>query len=145
MSVYLRIRHRFGPRLSEWFVALVTFLWGVVLLLPAATFDGPSWVIFRSIMPELGWGALLMILGLLRLGGLVVNGARRNVTPYIRVVSAYAGVVLFLGISAGFFFSGVIGTWIAVYPTIVVLELFNIHRAAHDVGETHATAASRAT
>lgn len=145
MSIYLRsIGHRFGPRLSEWFVAGVTFLWGVVLLFPADTFTGDSWVIFRAIMPEQDWGILMLALGLARLTGLVVNGARRKVTPYIRMVSAGCGVGLFVGISAGFYFSGVIGTWIAVYPMIVVLELFNIHRAAHDAGETDATAASRA-
>jgi len=145
MSVYLRIRHRFGPRLSEWAIATVITLWGVVLLLPADTMEGPSWVVFRELLPEHVWGALMISLGLLRLGGLIVNGARRTITPWIRMVSACVGVVLFIGISAGFGLSGVIGTWIAVYPTFVVVELFNIHRAAHDVGGGDAAATARTT
>lgn len=142
-TIYVRIRHRFGPRLSEWFAAVVTFLWGVVLLLPADTFAGPSWVIFRAIMPEGSWAVLLIILGALRLGGLIVNGARKEVTPWIRVLSAGGGFVIWSGISLGFGLSGVISTGLAVYPAIAVLELFNIHRAAHDVGETHASSRAR--
>lgn len=145
MGIYVRIRHRFGPRLSEWYVAVVTFLWGVVLLLPADTFAGPSWVIFRSIMAESSWGILLMVLGALRIGGLIVNGARKNVTPWIRVVSAGGGFLIWSGVSLGFGLSGVISTGLAVYPAIAILELFNIHRAAHDAGETYAAAATGRT
>ena len=134
VGLWIRIQHRFGARLSEWFVATVTLLWGAVLLLPADTFAGPSWTIFRAIMGEAEWGVVMVLLGLLRLGGLVVNGARKTVTPWIRVVSAGTGFVLWLGISLGFGLSGVISTGLAIYPAIAVLELFNIHRAAHDVG-----------
>lgn len=135
-ALWIRIKHRFGPRLSEWFVAAVTLQWGIVLLLPPETLAGPSWSVFRSLMPEVDWGAIMVILGLLRLGGLVVNGARKTVTPWIRVVSAGAGFVLWLGISLGIAFSGVISTGLAIYPAIAVLELVNIYRAAHDVGAT---------
>lgn len=137
-GLWIRIRHRFGPRLSEWYVAAVMVGWGLVLLLPAHTFNGPSWVIFRALMSEAQWGMLIMALGVLRLGGLIVNGARKNITPWIRVVSAGFGFLIFLGIALAFGLSGVISTGLALYPSIAVLELFNVYRAAHDVGASDA-------
>jgi len=139
-SIYVRIAHRFGPRLTEWVVAVQTLLWGVVLLLPPATFDGPTWVFFQSIMPENQWGWLMLFLGVARLGGLIVNGARKRVTPLIRMISAAVGFLIFVGISYSFALSGVISTWIAIYPVIAVVELVNIYRAAHDAGESYASA-----
>ena len=143
MSIYVRIKHRFGPRLSEWFAAVVVTLWGIILLLPADTFAGPSWVVFRAFASENTWGVILISLGLARLAGLIINGARKRVTPWIRVISAGAGFLIWSGISLGFGLSGVISTGLAVYPAIAVLELFNIHRAAHDAGETHGSTAAR--
>lgn len=138
MSVYVRIRHRFGPRLSEWFLAVITLQWGIVLLLPGDVFADPIWHISASIMSEGQWGWLMIVLGVLRLGGLIVNGARREVTPWIRVISAGIGFLIWSGIAFALGFSGYVTTGLAVYPAIAVLELFNIHRAAHDVGESHA-------
>lgn len=134
-GLYIRLKHRFGPRLTEWMVAAQTALWGAVLLLPPATFDGPAWTVFRGIISENGMGVLMLMLGALRLAGLIVNGARKTVTPWIRVFSASIGFLIFMGVSAGFAFSGVVGPWIAIYPVIAIVELINIYRAAHDVGE----------
>lgn len=138
-AVWIRIKHRFGPRMTEWLVALQTALWGLVLLLPAETFASPAWNMFSSIMSEESWGVLMLFLGLVRLGGLVVNGARKNITPWIRIVSAGFGFLIFVGISFSFTLSGVISTWIAIYPTIALVELANIYRAAHDAGESYGT------
>lgn len=134
-GLYIRLKHRFGPRLTEWVVAVQTTIWGGVLLLPAHTFDGPAWIVFRGIIEEAQMGTFMFVMGVLRLGGLIVNGARKQVTPWIRVFSASIGFLIFTGISAGFAFAGVISTWIAIYPVIAFVELINVYRAAHDAGE----------
>jgi hypothetical protein len=137
MSLYVRIKHRFGPRQMEWFMAVITTLWGAVLLLPNDTFAGSSWQFFARLWPEQAWGVLMFLLGIARLGGLFVNGARPDVTPWIRVVSAGGGVLLWLLICYGFALTGVISTWLAVYPVFALAELVNIYRAMHDAGEAH--------
>ena len=81
----------------------------------------------------MGW--LMLVIGCLRIIGLVVNGARRNVTPQIRQFSAGIGCLIWSGISYGFASSDVVSTWLAIYPLFAVGELVNIHRAAHDQGE----------
>jgi hypothetical protein len=140
-GLWLRIRHRFGPRLTEWVVAVQATLWGVVLLLPADTFTSSSWSFFvEHNITEGKLGTLMLFFGMLRLAGLVINGALRKVTPVIRVASASVGFFVWTGISYSFAQSGVISTWIAIYPVIAVVELVNIARAARDVGESYGPA-----
>ena len=134
VGLWIQIKHRFGPRMTEWMIATIIFLWGFVLLLPAETFEEDNWTFFKSVMTENSWGWTMMTLGAMRIGGLIVNGARKNVTPWIRVFSAGCGFIVWIGIIVAFALSGVVGTWLAVYPTIAVIELVNIYRAANDAG-----------
>lgn len=135
-AMWVRIRHRFGPRMMEWFLAGHMILFGYVLLLPSQTFNQPAFSAFVALVPSetfLGW--VMSLIGCLRIIGLVINGARKNVTPQIRQFSATVGCLLWAGISYGFASSGVISTWLAIYPLFAVSELVNINRAAHDQGE----------
>lgn len=140
VGLWVRITHRFGPRQMEWFMAAITAAWGFVLILPAETFSGPQWIIFGALWPEGAWGGLFLALGLARIAGLIVNGSRKQVTPWIRVVAAFCGLLIWAGITAGFALTGVISTWLAIYPAFAVAELVNIYRAAHDAGEAHGPA-----
>ena len=135
-GLWVQITHRFGPRMMEWFMAFHTALFGMVLLSTPHLFDQPAWSGFRNIFPAESWlGWIMVILGAARIGGLVVNGARKHVTPMIRQVSAGVGCLIWFGIVYGFASSGVISTWLAIYPLFGIGELVNIHRAAHDQGE----------
>jgi hypothetical protein len=139
-GIWIRIQHRFGPRMTEWFMAGHMVLFGYVLLLPAQTFNQPAFAAFRA-LPGFGYssedamGCGMLLIGALRIAGLIVNGAREKVTPQIRQISAGIGFAIWAGISYGFFSSDVISTWFAIYPLFAVCELVNIHRAAHDDGE----------
>lgn len=76
-GIWIRIQHRFGPRMTEWFLAGHTVLWGAVLLASTDLFNQPAWVGFRAAFRNedvLGW--VMMMLGIMRIGGLIVNGAR---------------------------------------------------------------------
>jgi hypothetical protein len=141
-GLYSRIQHRFAARQMEWLMAIITFNWGVVLLLPDDIFQGNSWIIFRAIAPENWWGVLFLLCGLARIGGLVVNGARRTITPWIRITAAFLGLLIWVGICFGFALAGVPGIWRAVYPAFALAEVVNLYRAAHDAGESrgHPTA-----
>lgn len=137
-ALWVRIKHRFGPRLMEWFIAWMTACWGGVLLLPADTFAGPAYAIFLAVAPEWWWGAAMLLLGAARIGALIVNGSRKDITPWIRVVSAGCGFMVWVGITTSFALTGVISTWIAIYPSLAVAEIINVVRAARDAGESNA-------
>jgi hypothetical protein len=142
-AVWIRIQHRFGPRMPEWFMAGHMILFGYVLLLPTDTFNQPAFNAFRVLPTErmvgmtpediMGWA--MLFIGCARIFGLIVNGARKRVTPQIRQISASIGCMIWAGIAYGFFSSDVVSTWLAIYPLFVVGEAVNIYRAAHDQGE----------
>lgn len=135
-GIWIRITHRFGPRMMEWFYAGHMILVGYVLLLPSQTFNQPAFMAFRDLAPsedKMGW--FMLLIGCLRIVGLVVNGARKTVTPQIRQISAGIGCLIWSGMSYCFASSDVVSTWLAIYPLFAVGELVNIHRAAHDQGE----------
>lgn len=135
-GIWIRIQHRFGPRMMEWFMAGHMIMFGYVLLLPSETFNQPAFMSFRSLVPSeefLGWTMLLI--GCVRIIGLVINGARKQVTPQIRQFSAAIGCMIWSGISYGFASSDIVSTWIAIYPLFAIGELVNINRAARDQGE----------
>lgn len=143
-GIWIRIQRRFGPRMMEWFMAAHMMLFGCVLLMPTQTFNQPAWRAFREIFYSediLGW--TMFWVGVLRIIGLIINGARKNVTPQIRQASAAIGCVIWAGITFGFYSSDVVSTWLAIYPLFAVGELVNIHRAAHDEGEIRNGTADR--
>ncbi|MDR3473309.1 MAG: hypothetical protein P4M09_16745 [Devosia sp.] len=131
-SLYVRISHRFHSRRTEWTAGVQSVIWGLVLLAPGNVFDFPAFIIFRGLIDErlMGWG--MVGLGVLRLIGLIVNGARKEVTPWIRVGTAFLGCGVFTSISMGLAASGVWSTWLAAWPVLAVTELFNIHGAMRD-------------
>lgn len=137
-GIWIRIQHRFGPRMTEWIWAVIMTAWGFSLLLPDPVFEQRAFAFFATFFDEdtLGW--LMVFVGLLRLFGLVINGARKTVTPWIRIFSAGVGFLIFVGINYCFASSGVISTWIAIYPMLALVELLNAYRAAHDAGENYA-------
>ena len=136
-GLWIRISHRFGPRMMEWFYAGHMILVGYVLLLPPHTFAQPDFSAIRAFgFSEDFMGWFLLLVGLLRLAGLVINGAKKDVTPQIRQVSAAIGCLIWSGITYGFASSDVVSTWLAIYPLFAVGELVNIHRAARDQGES---------
>lgn len=143
-ALWIRIQHRFGPRMTEWFMSFHMVLFGLVLLFPVETFNGPAYAGFRALFRSeevLGW--VMFVVGTVRIIGLIINGARKKVTPQIRQGSAAIGCVIWAGICYAFLSSNVVSTWLAVYPLFAVGELINIHRAAHDEGEVRNGTADR--
>ena len=132
--------HQLVRRGTEWMVATMTMLWGVALLLPGDAYaTSKTFSFIALIASENTLGTIMLVLGIARLIGLIVNGARGDITPWVRLVSAGCGFLIFVGLSAAFALSGVVSTWIAIYPVIAAAELLNIYRAAHDAGENLGT------
>lgn len=131
-SVFVRIKEKFRLRLAEWVLAVQLFTWGVVLLLPSVTFEGKAFAVTKDIVDENVLGVIMLIIGTVRLGGLIINGALINVTPWVRMIGAIAGFMVFTMISVSLAMSGVVSTWIAAWPVAAFAELINVFRAAQD-------------
>lgn len=138
-AIWISVKHRFEPRMTEWIWAILMCLWGIGLLLaPAEAFQLPAYHVFQMLMDKNEWGSFLAVLGGLRIVGLIVNGARKRVTPWIRMISAGIGFFVWLFITISFGIATVFGPVIFVYAVFCGVEAFNIYRAAKDTGEIYA-------
>jgi hypothetical protein len=136
-TMLVRISHAFRQRRSEWIAAVQCVLFGFVLLAPAETFSGPSFVVFREIMPEAVWGGVIASIGVVRLAGLIINGARRRITPWMRLGGAILGCGVFTLVSVCFALSGVLSVWLAAWPVLAVVEMLNIQDTARDARQAY--------
>ena len=137
-AVLLHLGHKARLRRPEWIAATQCFIWGIVLALPTDTFSlGDAYDVMASWGTEDAFAIAFLSVGTLRLAGLAINGARRKVTPWMRLTGALLGCGLFGLVSLGFAASGVIGTWLAAWPVVVAVEFFNIYDTARDARQAH--------
>lgn len=132
-GIVIRISHRFQTRRLEWFLSFILVAWGAVVLHPDPLFDRESWQFFFELFGTeqlLGW--LMLLMGLGRLSGLIINGSLPTVTPWIRMVSAGFGFLIWLMVAIGFALSAPLSTWAAVYPFFALAELSNVYYAGFD-------------
>lgn len=142
-ALWVRVWHRMGPRLSEWMLSFIMFGIGTVLLVAVDLFHQPIYSGFRVLFGgTFVLGTVLLVLGIARLVGLVINGSMAMVTPWIRVVSALGGATIWVGFTFAYMLSGVLGFWAIIFPAFAAWEFVNIRRAARDAGDAHAVRTS---
>ena len=125
-------RHVVLGRLSEWQCAITTMLFGVVLLAPAQIYEqSPAWAAFHILISETNLGMLMFVFGVFRVTVLGINGFWRP-TYYLRAVGASLSMAVWLMITFGFWSSGYLGTWAAVYPMFAFIAGVNTFRAMDD-------------
>lgn len=140
--IVVRFQQTFPLRVSEWVMAVILVNIGFVLLLNPEIFALPQ----HSAMARWanvyvwGWGCLLM--GAVRFAVLVINGAWRA-SPHIRAVTAFLACFVWLEILLGLGASGVASIGLAVYPWFLVLDTYNVFRAASDAREADDKARAR--
>lgn len=136
MTIIVRMPHIFGPRWSEWVGTMASIGAGVGLLHPYPAFDSPSFANFTW-APEWLWGMSLLVVGLIRATGLIINGRRKRTTSWMRYWSAFFSFMIFFGFSIGLAGSGVMSTWPGAWPVFAVNEFVNMLRAAQDARLGH--------
>lgn len=130
--IFLRVQRHYRERLTEWQNALIMTGWGFLILLPFPTFaTSASYGAFTGI-DENFLGGVVFLLGSMRLCGLVINGARQKITPWMRLAGAGVGFFLFFGLSIGFTFAGNYNTGSWVYGVLAAVEAFNVFAASKD-------------
>ncbi len=128
-GLWIKIITRFPPRRSEWGLGVLTFGFGLVLLIEHGMFDRPQYVGFKALFGGQGTLGIVMLL--------VINGSAEKITPWIRVISALAGMVIWVGFFFMFTISGELGLWTAIFPVFTFLDAANIWSAATDAGEPY--------
>jgi hypothetical protein len=134
-SIWTSVGNHFGPRLAEWFLSVSMFIQGVVMLANPTIFNQSQLVYFRAVFgTQTLLGVILLTCGVLGLIGLMVNGYRKEVTPWVRTARACVGFMIFTGMSTCFAMSGQYTLWLAWFPVAAVAELVNMFATSKDAG-----------
>lgn len=136
VKVLRGIQSHLPARASEWALGAILFNWGWILLLPRETFSREAYALMLAVMPENAWGAGCLLLGAVRLLALVVNGtfastAYSRFSPHVRTGMSVLSCFFWLQIVLSFALAPA-GTGMAVYPVLLVLDLYCAYRASRD-------------
>ena len=137
--IFLRIRERIPLRIAEWLGGIAMIMIGLYLVIWPTAFERYGLSGFAAIAPVGVWVGASLVLGAARVGALVLNGHKPEVSAPIRCIVAVAGVALFSSIAAGYAMaSNEHGPPMAMIFAIVLMagDLFNTIRSAMD--STHA-------
>lgn len=133
------LKQHFPARLPEWFMAGLTFAWGVYTVwhpelftqeATRALYSGLS-AMAGDFPPAALWGLSAVVLGLIRGTALFINGAYIR-TPMIRLFMSFASAFIWTQICIGLIKTGVPNTDLVVYGGLVVLDILSASRAATD-------------
>lgn len=130
------IKSHLPARAAEWALGAILFNWGWILLLPRETMGRQAYELMLAIAPEPAWGIGCLVIGAIRLIALVINGtfadtAYSRFSPHVRTAMSGLSCFFWLQIVLSFALAPP-GTGIAVYPVLLVLDLYSAYRAAGD-------------
>lgn len=137
--IYLRFREKIPLRIAEWLGGLAMIMIGLYLVVWPHAFERAGLSGFAAIAPVGVWVAASLILGAARVGALVLNGHKPEVSAPIRCFVAVMGVGLFSSIAAGYSMATTAhGPPMAMVFALVLMagDIFNTIRSAMD--STHA-------
>lgn len=100
--IYLRFREKIPLRIAEWLGGMAMILIGLYLVIWPTAFSRSGLAGFSAIAPVGVWVGASLVLGASRVGALVLNGHKPEVSAPIRCFVAMMGVGLFSSIAAGF-------------------------------------------
>lgn len=137
--ILLRFREKIPLRIAEWLGGLAMIGIGLYLVIWPTAFDRAGLSGFAAIAPVGVWVGASLVLGAARVGALVLNGHKPEVSAPIRCFVAVLGVGLFSSIAAGYSLAAnEHGPPMAMVLALVLMagDIFNTIRSAMD--STHA-------
>jgi hypothetical protein len=129
----ISLHEHFKIRITDWLVSAILLSWGFALFavrpevwaLP--TFSGlRMWNTSQQF-----WATLTTCVALIRIGSLFVNGAVRR-SPHLRGFGAFLSVFVWFQLSLGIMFGDMVGPAVAIFPWLMLADIFNVYRAAGD-------------
>jgi hypothetical protein len=133
-TMLIRFHHKFTNRATEWLFACFLLGWAITLFGFPTMFENSNGLQYGGLQVtfgQRGWAFGCAFMGLTRFVALYINGALRA-TPYIRMLMAFLSCFFWYEISLGLFVSGVPTTSWAMYPVILLFEMYNVLRASSD-------------
>jgi hypothetical protein len=127
----------FPARALEWFGGAKLLSWGLEVLFHPSVFDNPAFSGFRELATPETWGLCAFTVGLLRLIALYVNGNHVR-TPVVRLLTSFASIFVWFWVTVSLVRSGEPTTGLAIYPWLMVADMYSAYRAGSDVVQAEA-------
>lgn len=130
-------------RQVEYLLAWSGLIWSLAVLKPGRILAGAQYEYLLAIAPEVLWGMVGVMLGVLRLVALAINGAWRR-TPGLRFIGGATGLIWWLVLAA--LYSLAVQKGAADFPMRHVLGVFIYYEAfsCYRCGQDHAAAVAAA-
>lgn len=130
--VILKLTKTFPVRVCEWLLAGIAVSWGIAVWNHSDyEWSQPMYEGLARIADQHVWAFAVFTVGVVRLAALVRNGGWQP-SPYLRAGGAFLASFAWAQISLGLFASPVLTAGIAVYPWLLVADIYNVFRASHD-------------
>lgn len=128
----VKLTHSFPVRVMEWLLAGIMLSWAIVCFnLTPEDWAGPLYAGLRRLGDNHTWGGIAFIIATIRLACLGINGAWRP-SPHLRALGAFLSCFMWLQISLGIFAADLRATGMAVYPWLLLADIYNVFRASFD-------------
>ena len=124
-------------RAAEWLSAIVLAGFAITLALPGDSLAPESYRVFREMgFDEVAVATPLALLAAGRLAALYINGAWRR-SPFMRLIGAVAGTVIFFMLSAAFAWpfltgSAALSTGASTYLVLALFDALAAYRSGAD-------------
>ncbi len=131
----LRLRnYTIKDRVAEWFMGAVLSGMGLGLAFQPSIFTAnPFFKDFLRVGSAHVWAGGLILIGVGRLAALFINGAWRR-SPHLRLVMAFLSTFVWYQLSELSWGTKFPNLGIALYPTLLLLEVYCVYFAACDAG-----------
>lgn len=128
----VKLQKTFPIRVTEWLLAGIMFSWAIACWnMDANEWGQPVFAGLRSFASQHTWAFFAFWIGVIRLASLTINGAWRP-SPHLRAAGAFLACFMWLQISLGLFVGDIKSMGIAVYPWLLLADIYNVFRASHD-------------
>ena len=128
----VKLTKSFPIRVTEWLLAGIMLSWSIACWnLRPIDWANPLYAGLARFADQHTWATFALVIGAVRLAALTINGAWRP-SPYFRMGCAFLSCFMWLQISFAVFNAEIRATGIAIYPWLLLADIYNVFRASHD-------------
>lgn len=143
IRVFSGISDHFPSRASSWVTAGMCSHMGFLFLADPKLFTYQhSFGAMERVMSQHQWGMVCLTIGVLRLAALAINGSFPTLrwSPHIRAATSLLTCFVWLQFTLSFMASPVESSGEAIYPYLLLLDIWNGFSAAKEAGATRSYA-----
>ena len=132
----VKLTKTFPIRVTEWLLAGIMLSWSIVCWnLTPELWSAPLYSGLARLAAQNTWAFFAFWIAVIRLAALTINGAWRP-SPHLRAAGAFLSCFMWLQIALGIFASPITTTGVAIYPWLLLADIYNVFRASHDARQS---------